>query len=723
VSSRSGPRSADVSSLADPVSRPRPKRRTVTIPVPSLSGAGPLAAAIAIAIAFASFAAAGGLRLERTTDVLILMMLGGATLSAIALVQRPRTAETPLYGGGPLLMLALLAALTALSVLWSLAPSDSWIEASRTFAYLAVFAGGVALARLVPDRWMALVVGVGAGCLIVCGWALLTKIFPSSLAPDETYARLREPFAYWNSVGLMAALGVPPMLWLAARRTGHAAANALAWPAIGVLLVAMMLSYSRGALVALVVGVGLWFLIVPLRLRATVALAAGVLGAAPVVAWAFSQDGLTTDRAPIAARVDAGHEFGALLLLMVSVLLAAGLAVHFAAAQRPPTRATRHLAGRSALAVLALVPVIALIALAAAPGGVDGQVSKAWDQLTDPNARTPANTPDRLTATSSVRARYWKEALDIHATEPWIGTGAGAYATVRTRFRDDTLAVRHAHGYVVQTLADLGWAGLALSLAAAFAWLLAALRATGLRRRDRGLPFDAERVGLLTLLAVVAVFAVHSAVDWTWFVPANAGVALLCGGWIVGRGPLRARLEGRTTPPPRSSWPHASRLARLSERVTPLRALGVGLVLVIALAAAWTAYQPVRAVHAGDAAFDRLDRGQPEAATSIAGIATKRNPLSVDPLFELATIEQARGRTTQAAAALERAVDLQPANAEAWRRLGRLRMSVLNDPKGALSAFQAAYYLDPQSPASTSDVLEASRALQSPTTPPAEPTP
>ena len=343
----------------------------------------------------------------------------------------------------------------------------------------------------------------------------------------------------------MAAFGVPPMLWLAARRSGHAAANALAWPAIGVLLVVLMLSYSRGALVALLAGLGLWLAIVPLRLRATVVLAAAVLGAAPVVAWAFSQDGLTTDRAPIAARVDAGHEFGALLVLMVSVLLAAGLAVHFAAAQRPPTPGARRIAGRSALAVLALVPVIGLIGLATAPGGVDGQVSKAWHQLTDPNARTPANTPDRLTATSSVRARYWAEALDVHATAPWIGTGAGAYATVRTRFRTDALAVRHAHGYVVQTLADLGWVGLALSLAAAAAWLVAALRATGLRRRDRGLPFDSERVGLLTLLAVVAVFAVHSAVDWTWFVPANAGVALLCAGWIVGRGPLRARLEGR----------------------------------------------------------------------------------------------------------------------------------------------------------------------------------
>ena len=217
---------------------------------------------------------------------------------------------------------------------------------------------------------------------------------------------------------------------------------------------------------------------------------------------------------------------------------------------------------------------------------------------------------------------------------------------------------------------------------------------------------------MLTLVVVVLVFAVHSAVDWTWFVPANAAVAVLCAGWVVGRGPLRARLEHPDGPPGPEAppWPHASRLARIGQRVPPLRALAVGTVIAIALAAAWTAYQPVRAVHAGDAAFDRLDQGQPEAAADIARIATERNPLSVDPLFELAAIEEATGSTQEAEAALERAVELQPANAEAWRRLGRLRLSTLNDPKGALSAFQAAYYLDPQSPASTSDVIEASRA-------------
>ena len=109
-----------------------------------------LAAGIALAIAAASFAAAGGLRLERTTNVLIAAMLAGAALVATAIIQRPWTRDAPLYGGGALLAVAVLAAGTALSVIWSLAPSDSWIEAARTFAYLALFAAGMALVRLEP---------------------------------------------------------------------------------------------------------------------------------------------------------------------------------------------------------------------------------------------------------------------------------------------------------------------------------------------------------------------------------------------------------------------------------------------------------------------------------------------------------------------------------------------------------------------------------------------
>ena len=96
---------------------------------------------------------------------------------------------------------------------------------------------------------------------------MLTKVFPGALNPDEIYARLREPFGYWNAVGLTAALGVPGCLWLGARRSGHAALNALAYPALGLLLVTILLAYSRGALLAAGVGAAFWFAVVPLRLR------------------------------------------------------------------------------------------------------------------------------------------------------------------------------------------------------------------------------------------------------------------------------------------------------------------------------------------------------------------------------------------------------------------------------------------------------------------------
>ena len=393
---------------------------------------------------------------------------------------------------------------------------------------------------------------------------------------------------------------------------------------------------------------------------------------------------------------------------------------------------------------MALVPVVLLIALASAPGGIDGQVSKTWDQLTNPNAPTPANTPGRFTAASSVRARYWDEAFSVHGVQPWVGTGAGAYATVRTRFRDDALFVRQAHGYVPQTLADLGWVGLALSLLLLGAWAWAAARALGLRLRDRGLPWDAERVGVATLAAVALVFGLHSAIDWTWFVPANAVAGLMAAAWVAAArrcargwprwsrrrpkprrssappagGPLWAPL--REDPPPLAdvAGPGALPVAEAEwrrRRSLPWSALAAALlVLAFAGAAAWTAFQPVRSVHADDIAIDRLEQGQLDAAVSIAQVARDRNPLSPEPLWELGYIEEQRGRLANAEEALQQAVEVQPASAEAWRRLGRLQLSTLNQPADAAASFRAAYFLDPHNPQSTSDLLEATRAAAQP---------
>ena len=150
----------------------------------------------------------------------------------------------------------------------------------------------------------------------------------------------------------MAALGVPPLLWVAARRTGAPAVNALAWPALGLLFVCLMLSYSRGALLALGIGLVFWFAVVPLRLRAAAPLIAAAVASAPVVAWAFARDALSTERIPLAARADAGHDLGALLLLLCVVLLVVGLAVELLRDPEPAGSAgaedRRLVAGRRA---------------------------------------------------------------------------------------------------------------------------------------------------------------------------------------------------------------------------------------------------------------------------------------------------------------------------------------------------------------------------------------
>ena len=135
--------------------------------------------------------------------------------------------------------------------------------------------------------------------------------------------------------------------------------------------------------------------------------------------------------------------------------------------------------------------------------------------------------------------------------------------------------------------------------------------------------------------------------------------------------------------------------------------------LGLALTICWTALQPVRAANAEERSAELVAEGKFTAGPARAAHdAEQRNPLSVDPLFQLAFIQDARGDRKTALATLERAVHLQPNNSETWRRLGRYRLSVLNDPEGALRAFRVAYFLDPQSARGPSDYLEAARAAQ-----------
>ena len=407
---------------------------------------------LAGSLAAIAFIGNGGLQLGSSTLVEIAVILAVGLLVAAAVVFA--ATDTPLYGGASLAAVAGLVAVTALSILWSLHPADSWIETNRTLAYLAAFAGGIAAVRLFPRRWDAVLYGVLIALAIVCLYGLATKVAPGWLAEDEIYARLREPYGYWNAVGVTAAMGIPICLWLGTREASPRA-KALAYPLLGILLVTMLLSFSRGSIMAAAVGVALWLALVPRRLSTLAVLLPSVAAAALVTAWAFGQSALTDDRVALAEREDSGIVFGVILVAMAALLFAAGLAIERRRRTHPMSEGTRRTVGKLALGSLAAIPLVVLAGLAFSERGIGGTVSDRWDELTH-EQKTPQNDPGRLIETGNVRTIYWARAMDVWREHEVAGAGAGAFAQSQLRFRNEPTQGRHAHGYIHQTLADLG---------------------------------------------------------------------------------------------------------------------------------------------------------------------------------------------------------------------------------------------------------------------------
>lgn len=676
------------------------------------------AASVLLGAAFAgvAFWAKGGSELGSLTWVEIVLIVAGALLVAVALMHGRRD---QLHGGTSLFAFIALAALTALSLLWSIAPDLTWIEANRTLTYLVVFAAGIALARLAPGSWAVLLKGLLLGAAAVVVYALASRVWPETLAANEIYARIGQPYGYWNAVGVTAALAIPPAVWLGARRSGHAPANALAYPLLGLLIVALFLSYSRGALAAAVVALIVWFAFVPLRVRSLAVLGVSVVGSAPVIAWALHRDAFTKDLVPLSVRESAAGEFGLLLVTMVAALLAVGLIIGFRVSREAPSPRIRKRVGVTAVAFACLVPLVAFTSVAFSQRGLTGTISNRFHDLTSETATTSGG-PQRLTQTSSSRGRYWRNAGHVFAAHPVGGTGAGTFGTARLRYRKDVLVARHAHGFFAQTMADLGIAGLLVILAFAAAWLTAVFRTTGGRPRFwRPRPggqarWDAERVGVTALALSALVFGIHSSIDWTWFVPGCAVMGIFGAGFVAGRGPLPALAgAGGATLAVGTAGPRLPRTVRgWLMPDDPVRLGAAAAVALVAILCAWAVDQPERSDSATRDALTLVSQGKFQAALAKADHAHNLNPLSPKPLLVRAAVQDSGGDTKDALATLESAVIQQPSNPQLWQKLADYELNRLHNPKAALQALRAELYLDPLEQSAQAMFLEASAAAR-----------
>jgi len=156
-----------------------------------------------------------------------------------------------------------LAGWTALSLLWAplgeAAREDLW----RMALYAAVLPLAVAA---FGERWAAraLELALALLALVVVGYGLIGAVglldLTTSFAAD---GRLDQPLSYWNAVGALAAVGVVLCVRIAVDATRHVELRATAGVALLPLLAGLYLTYSRGALAALGLGLVALALLAP----------------------------------------------------------------------------------------------------------------------------------------------------------------------------------------------------------------------------------------------------------------------------------------------------------------------------------------------------------------------------------------------------------------------------------------------------------------------------
>jgi O-antigen ligase len=198
---------------------------------------------------------------------------------------------------------------------------------------------------------------------------------------------------------------------------------------------------------------------------------------------------------------------GAIVLVLLALVMATAAAVQrvLGAEERPgPLLLPRW----APLAVLGLVVAAFVVALAF---GSDERTSGPLS----PGAR-------RYATLTSNRYAYWKVALKAFDAQPVRGVGAEGWAVWWRRERTVAEGAHDAHSLYVQTAAELGVIGLALLAV----WLAGVVLAS----REA---LHADGQAAAGLVAAVATWAAHVAIDWDFQMPAVTLPAILCMGALL----------------------------------------------------------------------------------------------------------------------------------------------------------------------------------------------
>jgi O-Antigen ligase/Tetratricopeptide repeat len=521
------------------------------------------------------------------------------------------------------LLFAAFLAWILISLFWTSSLGRTVLEAERALAYVTAIFAGLLLVR--TRAYHALLGGTWAAICLVSMYALATRLFPERLGVFDPIAgyRLSEPLGYWNALAIFAGIGSLLALGFAAR-SGSAVMRALGSASLLVLLPTVYFTFSRGAWIAVGVGLASAVAFDPRRLQlVTTALA---LAAAPALglALAYRSDGLTHVTASLAAASREGHRL-ALALVALGVLnglLAVGLKE--AAERLSFSPAARRAYG----AALVLVVLAALTAVFVRYGSPPTLAERAYDTLAKPTPSNSGDLNERLfTLSSRGRVLTWKAAWSDFEDNRLLGSGAGTYELYWAAHRSSPVKVRDAHSLYVETLAELGPIGLVFLAGGLLVPVAAAVRA-----RMRSL--------VPAALGAYVAFLIHAGVDWDWEMTAVTTTTLLCGVALLVAGRLGS-------------------IGPLSLRVR------VGLI-VVGLALAAVAFVGAMGNQEVAAAGDAVRAGEWQEVEDHAKTAMTWMPWSSEPWQLAGEAQLARGQLDLARSTLRTAIDKDPDDWELW---------------------------------------------------------
>ncbi len=592
-----------------------------------------------VAVAYAALAFADG---GYSQELIAGATIGIWLLLAIGVVARvwpreplPRPA---VVAGGCLLALGVLS---GLSMLWADDSGRAFFAVIRVGGYLGLFALVVVSSPRGGARgWLG---GLAAGLTVVAAASLATRFDPSlfgggdrgvSAVLPAAMGRLSYPIGYWN--GLAACLAIDGVLlaWLGAQartQLGRATAVAL----LPLVALALYLTSSRGGLGAALTG-GLVLLVLE---RKRPALLTGTLlggaGGALLVLLAHTRDDFLQGVATSAARTE-GVEMGlATLACAVGVGLARYLLDRRLARVRLPAIPWR-------IAAPALIVAAAIAVAAIHP------VARVHEFTTIDTARSGNAAPEKsdlISARGNGRAQFWEAALDAFGSSPVEGIGAGNYELYWNAHPEAPLWLVNAHSLYLESLAELGIAGLLCVLGFFAAAVVAAVRRVG----------SSPGGEVAVALAVLTAAALSAGLEWTWQLPAAFAPVMIAAGLLTG-----AATSAPATQLPRRAYGGLARVAR-----------GAG-AIAIAWLAVWTAGVALLTDLKLDSSRSAASRGDLAAAADDARDAANVQPWSAEPRLQLALVEELEGNLPVARIATLEAIQRSPTDWRPWVLLSRI---------------------------------------------------